>query len=695
MTHVKRNFIDDDGSGLVGTPLDAVVLNEVDNQYAEAKAELADTAGTGDLPMDASNVRSGTLAAARGGTGQAGSSAKGDLLVGDASGGFGKLGVGTNGQALVADSAQTLGAKWATFAASPAPLNSTNNTVSGQSIGDVLRCTSAAAFELAALHASDIPDLSATYLKLLMADDTVLGNSTHRLSKIYSDALNIRDDGGVLVQNLAGTDYANILCKGVLCGDVYPHNDNVNLCGAPGSAWNSLYLGTAKQIRSNADVQFYNQNGTAYQNIDALALKLGGTSIINSSGALAAPNTTLPAPAASTRGGVALPASATNLFYRDDGSWALPSTTADVPLMTFYLHDYANLQAAVDAAKGQHLVLDANINVATAAVLGDSSYNCTRISGVARASITITATASIPEGVFQVRADNVTFDDFTIDCNNQTNTVGIQYGRTATNATGHCYKTLVRDVTVLNATGAAMRLGEYTDYLTIDHCRMMDGNVKCIDLVPGNFGGTYNNGHVYIVGGCELSGTNSCISYTAAGGGFTRCIAMDSHFNDSHLGTWMVQWGSICYCIGCDFETNAGGIPSSGIIAFDRYGQGCINCFFSCGNLSSGYVVNASSSYSPYIFEGCYIDNPGTGMTLFQGSGAHLIGANMTVLTNTHSATIWGSGIITGYMPHTVTAGTAPTMRGNGDVQLWHDTSAGKYYLVAQVDGVAKKVELT
>jgi hypothetical protein len=62
---------------------------------------------------NASNLTSGTLAAARGGTGT-GSYTKGDLLAASGAADLSKLGVGTNGQVLTADSGTATGLVWAT-----------------------------------------------------------------------------------------------------------------------------------------------------------------------------------------------------------------------------------------------------------------------------------------------------------------------------------------------------------------------------------------------------------------------------------------------------------------------------------------------------------------------------------------------------------------------------------------------------
>jgi hypothetical protein len=60
---------------------------------------------------NATNITSGLLPVAQGGTGQS-SYTKGDIIAASGATTLGKLGVGTNGQSLVADSTQTLGVRW-------------------------------------------------------------------------------------------------------------------------------------------------------------------------------------------------------------------------------------------------------------------------------------------------------------------------------------------------------------------------------------------------------------------------------------------------------------------------------------------------------------------------------------------------------------------------------------------------------
>lgn len=73
---------------------------------------------------NASNITSGTLAAARGGTGLT-AYTKGELLVGNVSNALGGLTVGTDNHVLYADSTQALGVRWGSLPASIGSVSST------------------------------------------------------------------------------------------------------------------------------------------------------------------------------------------------------------------------------------------------------------------------------------------------------------------------------------------------------------------------------------------------------------------------------------------------------------------------------------------------------------------------------------------------------------------------------------------
>jgi hypothetical protein len=69
-------------------------------------------------------------------------------------------------------------------------------------------------------------------------------------------------------------------------GNVVPEADNTRSLGSSTYGFGHLYLGaaTSADIHSGIDVAFRNMADSAYQNIDALSLKIGGTTVINSSG---------------------------------------------------------------------------------------------------------------------------------------------------------------------------------------------------------------------------------------------------------------------------------------------------------------------------------------------------------------------------------------------------------------------------
>lgn len=98
---VSSTYVAQNANNVSFTPAANLGSTTVQNALEEVSTEC----------RNASNLTSGTLAIARGGTGLT-TYIKGNLLVGNASNALATLGVGTNGQILTADSAEALGMKW-------------------------------------------------------------------------------------------------------------------------------------------------------------------------------------------------------------------------------------------------------------------------------------------------------------------------------------------------------------------------------------------------------------------------------------------------------------------------------------------------------------------------------------------------------------------------------------------------------
>ena len=128
---------------------------------------------------------------------------------------------------------------------------------------------------------------------------------------------------GLQLRNSADSAFAPLNCGAIAANNTVPHASNNYSLGDSTYAWSTIYLGSASQVRSDSTIKFATV-AAAYQTIDALSLKIGGTEIISSSGIVAA--AALPTPGASTKGGVALPGSSTGTFYRDDNTWAGAAT---------------------------------------------------------------------------------------------------------------------------------------------------------------------------------------------------------------------------------------------------------------------------------------------------------------------------------------------------------------------------------
>jgi len=128
-----------------------------------------------------------------------------------------------------------------------------------------------------------------------------------------------------------------------------------------------------------------------------------------------------------------------------------------------------------------------------------------------------------------------------------------------------------------------------------------------------------------------------------------RCSPVDGYTILSHATAYGAPDGKF---IACRFELNAGG---------------------------TGYV--STSTTIPDVFIGCSLNYGNWGMPTSPLKGFGNRGRSFPF-----------SG---GAARYVVSAGVAPTLTDNGDLVVWHDTTAGKHYLMVQSDGVTKSVEVT
>lgn len=136
---VSSSYVSQTAASISFTPAGQIAGSNVQTAIEEVSTEC----------RDATNITSGTLAVARGGTNIT-SYTKGDLLVGSGSTIISKLTVGTNNQVLTADSTTALGVKWANAT------NGTVTTVSGTSPVSVINPTTAPVISIANATTSSV-----------------------------------------------------------------------------------------------------------------------------------------------------------------------------------------------------------------------------------------------------------------------------------------------------------------------------------------------------------------------------------------------------------------------------------------------------------------------------------------------------------------------------------------------------------
>ena len=313
-------------------------------------------------------------------------------------------------------------------------------------------------------------------------------------------------------------------------------------------------------------------------------------------------------------------------------SWQPPTSTASFDNI-IVASDYATLQLAVTAScdAGKTLLLNRSFDVGASIPLETDGST---IIGIGENVVTLTATAGLTAGVFDIRVDGVSLGGFKIDGDNQANCVGLSIGSVPGTSVGTAKRGTLRDIEIENC-AQAIRFGDDVDYWSCQNIRMMDGNVRCI-YIDVTAGGLYDNGHVYFTD-CEMSATLTCLERVAVGSTFHRLDFRGCDFHDGHSNNYMVDTSTIheCRFYGCTFEAGDGlnQGPDDAMLYLNSYASGCWGCSFSFKDNTAGYDgVRAHTDYDPYPFYSCLMENS------VAGQHVEIIGTGATaVLTGLQS----------------------------------------------------------
>ena len=375
--------------------------------------------------------------------------------------------------------------------------------------------------------------------------------------------------------------------------------------------------------------------------------------------------------------------------------WA---ANAGAGVKTIYASNYATFQLACDAAAaaGAKVVLDKSFTGHT--TLTNAVHAGLRIEGIGEGLVTLTGDDANP--VLACRASNVTMSDFMVDGNN-TATAGVVLGDVPGAHVNSSVKCNLLNMTIQNCNGPALQFDDQTYYINVHNVRMLDGNIKGVYFNHAT-GATGDNGQTNFIG-CEISATHESVLMSGTAGTRHRITFLECGFQGGQwASSWIADFAGIhdLSVITCDFE-GSGGAPPVGFCHLGGQGQSLINCNFYGQNYTNQIVIGANGAYSPYVVQGCVINNFGTGSYGFKAysSATHFAGAESTVWVSWSGTAYQYDNLVSSQHYQTVgnTAGIPTSVPSNldGEVVLYHDTQAAAYYLLAKVDGVIKKVALT
>lgn len=367
------------------------------------------------------------------------------------------------------------------------------------------------------------------------------------------------------------------------------------------------------------------------------------------------------------------------------------SGSGTAALRTFYASQYATAQAAIDAAKGQRLILDKEFTVSATVTMLGAAYNGTVIEGTDQLGTGFAAGQALNGPVLDVRASNVILRNFTVRGANFPNTGGIYWGDRQTQ-TYQAKKCACYDIIVRQTSECCMKFFDQIDYIDFFNLRMVDENTGYCIYIDNPAGTVYDNGNLRFYGSF-FSSVNSIMKRNAISGTFHRLNFFGCQFSGSHGATYLIDLTNIheCTFTGCTFETSGGTAPSA-MLRLSGINQVLEGCTFSGnGNTPSVGVISVDPAYGPYSVLGISIQNwSATTVGWYASSPVRVSGAEDTIFVGT-IGTKFSSSMIVGTCQYNPSQ--APTLNCDGSIGIYYDGSA--YKLAARINGQTKTVTLT
>jgi len=367
------------------------------------------------------------------------------------------------------------------------------------------------------------------------------------------------------------------------------------------------------------------------------------------------------------------------------------SGSGSAALRTFYASQYPTAQAAIDAAKGQRLILDKEFTVSATVTMLGAAYNGTVIEGTDQLGTGLAAGQSLNGPVLDVRASNVILRNFTVRGGNFPNTGGIYWGDRQTQ-TYQVKKCACYDMIVRQTTECCMKFFDQIDYIDFFNLRMVDENTGYCIYIDNPANTIYDNGNLRFYG-CFFSSVNSIMKRNAISGTFHRLNFFGCQFSGSHEATYLIDLTTIheCTFAGCTFETSGGTAPSA-MLRLSGFNQVLEGCTFSGnGNTPSVGVISVDPAYGPYSVLGISIQNwSATTVGWYASSPVRVSGAEDTIFVGT-IGTKFSSSMIVG--PSQFNPSQAPVLNCDGSIGLYFDGT--NYKLSARINGQTKTVTLT